>query len=314
MVRASGNPPVHHRISASMMHNSRLFLRRAAEEIATHDDIGDKAFDADRATLVIVLIQTSVELTAIASIIRSDGLAGVMRKDVPATEEEAETRWQSGDIRTRQFEDLKLRASEIFGDTDFWALVDELQILRNKLVHFHRPLAEADLFDLKYETTHVLIQMILTAAEVDAFELPEGSASFLGQPLFDKLMSLAPYRDRVSQLARRMDPKTFECIMCDIEAYSPDVDKCLACGFEYQGDFLECPTCDRKAIFYDHLNLPFNDVLSGRCGACGSHCDIAHCPTCSIDYVAKEGRRTKCPWIEDHEFIATSPKAAEHLL
>lgn len=123
-----------------MLHNSGMFLRRAAEEIVEHDDVSDEPFDIDRATLVIVLIQTAVELATTAIVIKHDGLAGAMVKNLPQSEAEAETRWQTGDLRTRQFEDVKSRAKDLFGNEAFWLLVGEFQIMRNKLVHFHRPL------------------------------------------------------------------------------------------------------------------------------------------------------------------------------
>jgi hypothetical protein len=185
-----------------MLHNSGVFLRRAAEEIVEHDDVSDEPFDVDRATLVIVLIQTAVELATTAIVIKHDGLAGAMAKHLPQSEAEAETRWQTGDLQTSQFRDVKARATDMFGDEDFWSLVNEFQILRNKLVHFHRPLDSCSLFDLKYEAMHVLIQMISTLAETDEYDLPDGSLSFLGQELFDRFLSFEPYRYRISCIAK----------------------------------------------------------------------------------------------------------------
>ena len=139
------------RISAAMLHNAGLFLRRAAKEIAGHDDTSDAASDVEPATVVTVLTQMAVELGSTAMVLRNEGLAGVvLPKNLPATEAEAEARWESGTIRTMNFEDLKPKAAQYLGDNDFWSTVDFLQRNRNKLVHFHAPLQEGDRFDLKY--------------------------------------------------------------------------------------------------------------------------------------------------------------------
>lgn len=295
------NAPVHARISASMLHNSGVFLRKAAEEIAGHRDMGDPPFDADRATIVTVLIQTAVELASTATIIRHGGLAGVMRKGVPQTESEAEQRWLAGDIKTKTFEDLKADAAKLFGDIDFWSLVDDFQVRRNKLVHFHQPLDQAELFDLKYEATHVLIQMIMTLSQLEEDELPEGSASFLGQELFDRLIAFEPYRYRIEKVAHDIDRKVIKCIICDLRAYSVELEKCLGCGYAGDLRFLTCPDCRQEAVFYDHGNLPINSSLPALCGGCGWRGRAAHCAECRLDFIAPEGSTPRCPWSEDHE-------------
>lgn len=288
-------------ISGSMLHNSGVFLRRAAEEIVSRNRKKNRTFDIDRAMLVTVLIQTAVELASTALVIRHDGLAAVMRRDIPQDDKEVEDRWRAGEIRTRTFEEIKGRAMEIFGDESFWLLVDDFQMLRNKLVHFHRPL-EDDVFDLQYDTTHILIQMISTLTENgDEYDLPNGSISFLGQKLFDKLMAFEPYRYRIEQLARRADSNTLRCVMCNIEAYSPTAEKCLACGFEGSLQLLRCPRCKKRALYYDHLNLPINPSLTGLCGACGYKAHTAHCPICSVDYAFDPTASVCCPWIDQHE-------------
>src|SRR4051812_43360172 len=94
-------------ISQSMLRNSGVFLRKAAEEIAGHDDARDRPFDEDRATLVMVLIQTAVELASAALLIEHKGLAAVMTRNVPGTEAEMRRRWEEGSIKTISFEQFK---------------------------------------------------------------------------------------------------------------------------------------------------------------------------------------------------------------
>ncbi|MDB5583420.1 MAG: hypothetical protein JWR80_8596 [Bradyrhizobium sp.] len=288
-------------IASSMLHNSEMFLRKAAEEIAGHDDGKDAPFDVDRATLVTVLIQTAVELAASALVIRHDGLAGVMARNVPATEAEVEERWRAGEIKTVPFEQTKARAQAFLGDEDFWSLVDMFQATRNKLVHFHRPIERDDLYDLKYEATHILIQLIVALAGADEFDLPEGSASFLGKPLFERLIGFEPYRYRVAQVARQIDPGVFDCIICNISAYSQDAEKCLGCGFDGELQFLHCPACNARALYYDHMNLPLNPMMLARCGRCRAEAMAAHCAICQLDYVVPPGEPPSCPWADTHD-------------
>src|SRR3546814_8628208 len=83
-------------ISAAMIHNAGLFLKKAAEEIAAHVDGPNAAFDIDRATQVTVLMQIAVELSATAIVLKHEGFAGVMKsKDLPATEDRTSTRLNS---------------------------------------------------------------------------------------------------------------------------------------------------------------------------------------------------------------------------
>lgn len=288
-------------IASSMLHNSGMFLRKAAEEIAGHDDGRDVSFEVDRATLVTVLIQTAVELAASAMVIRHDGLAGVMARNIPVTEAEIETRWRDGDIKTVPFEQIKARAQAFFGDADFWALVDIFQATRNSLVHFHRPIERDDLYDLKYEATHFLIQLIVALAGADDEDLPEGSASFLGKSLFERLIGFEPYRYRIAQVARAIDPGVFDCMVCNIAAYSRDAEKCLGCGFDGELQFLICPSCKACALYYDYLNLPINAMLMARCGKCGKEAMAAHCAICELDYAVAPGEHPKCPWADAHD-------------
>jgi hypothetical protein len=281
-------------ICRSMLHNSAVFLRKAAEEIG-HCNTKNQSFDVDRATLVTVLIQTAVELASTAVVIRHDGLASVMRGDAPQNDREAETRWRAGKIKTQSFEEIKERSAELFGDEDFWGLIDDFQTKRNKLVHFNLPL-EDDLFDLQYDTTHVLIEIISILSEIDdRIDLPRGCVFFLGQELFDNLMAFKPYRSRIEQLA---DQKIFRCIVCDVRAYSPDLEKCLACGYDGEINLIVCPHCRERALFYDHLNLPYNSSL---CGACGGKARVAHCSACKLDYALDLTAPLCCPWADDHE-------------
>jgi hypothetical protein len=91
--------------------------------------------------------------------------------------------------------------------------------------------------------------------------------------------------------------------MCEIEAYSPEAEKCLACGFSGEIELLKCNSCDKRAVFYDHLNAPYNLTMPGKCGACNAMCLTSHCSVCQIDYVVSEIDNPECPFTVDHRFL-----------
>ncbi|WP_433703742.1 hypothetical protein [Paraburkholderia sacchari] len=289
------------RISTAMFHNSGLFLKKAAEEIAGHIDAGSDQFDVDRATLVTVLMQTAVELLSTATVLRREGLAGVVRpKDLPASEADAKARWEAGTFRTLTFEDLKPKAAQYLGDDYFWFTVDFLQKTRNKLVHFHAPLVEGDRFDLQYDATHVLIQLISALTKDEEHEFAFGCSSFLGLELFHKLVSSEPYQEQIAARAREIDPEPSTCGACGARAFLRDEEICLACGYSGEGKLLRCFQCREPAVFYDYLNLPENDSLEARCGRCDWEGRAVHCDECDNDYLIDGHALPICPYCIDN--------------
>lgn len=284
------------KISSSMMHNAGVFLKKAAEEIVGHADDKDEPFSIDRATLVAVLIQTAVELASSAILLKNEGFSGVIRqKDMPTTEAEATRRWKAGTIRTLPFEEQKSKAATYLGDDYFWSIVDELQILRNKLVHFHIPMAKGDRFDLKYEVTHVLIQITSALVKTDEHEFAFGCWNFFGSELFHRLVSFPPYQERISERARKIDPKPLKCGSCNATAFLCEEETCLCCGYSGEIRLLDCLNCGEHSVFYDHLNLPINDMLKARCGRCDWEGEAIHCKDCGTDYLISKHNLWHCP-------------------
>jgi len=291
-----GKAPLAERISSAMLHNAGLFLRKAAEEIVGHDDSTDAAFDIDRATLVTVLSQLAVELASTAVVLRHEGLGSVMRlKGLPPSESEAEARWEAGTIKTLTFEELKPNAAQYLGDESFWSIVDLLQRNRNKLVHFHVPLIEGDRFDLKYDATHVLIQIITALRQTDAYDFAHGSEAFLGQKLFKRLLSFEPYRERIAARCREIENLPLKCPICFIRAYSRDGEVCLGCGWGGELQLLKCPSCRERSVIYDHLNLSLNPWLKAVCGNCEWDGRAHHCANCDLDFLTEGHSLAECP-------------------
>lgn len=299
--QSTNTAPLAERISNAMLHNSSLFLRRAAKEIVGHGDDEDAAFDVDRATVVTVLTQVAIELASTAMVLRNEGLPGVvLPKHLPATDADAEAAWQEGKIRTMTFENIKPKAVKYLGDDDFWSVVDFLQLNRNKLVHFHTPLHEGDRFDLKYEAIDVLIQVIAALRGTDEYDFAYGSEAFLGKKLFKRILSFEPYRVGIEKRAREVESLPLKCPICSIRAFSRDGKVCIGCGWSAELNLLTCTKCDKRAVIFDNLNLPLNPWLKAVCGNCDWEGRAHHCPECDIDYLTEGHSLPQCPWAEDH--------------
>lgn len=287
-------------VVAGVEANCAVFLRKAAEEMAGHDDEGDPPFNEARAAVVTVMIQTSIELATVAMIIRNDGIAAVLRGAAPATELDLEERWCQGELSTLTFSQMKPRAALIVADEDFWNVVDDFQVARNKLVHFHRPADSASLYDLKYESAFLLLHTVSRLLhEGDEYETPEHMANIIGPDVLRRLLTFSPYRARVERIARTYSNQVLACIMCDAPTYARDERKCMACGWDDPVGLADCPLCDTKnAVFYDHLNLPDNPAIRGRCGGCDQSMLVRTCRSCRGDY-AMLPWTMQCPLCEE---------------
>lgn len=292
--------PLTDQISAAMFHNAGLFLKKAAEEIAAHRDGSDAAYDVDRATLITVLMQIAVELSATATVLKNEGFAGVTRPpDLPATDAAAKALWEAGKIRTINFEMIKPKAAKYLGDEAFWLNVDFLQRTRNKLVHFHAPIMEGDRFDLKYDAVHVLLQIIATLQKTEEHEFAFGAMNLLGLELFNRLVRTEHYQEQAAARAKEIDPSPHRCGACGVSAYLRDEDTCITCGYSSEETFLRCPDCRARAVFYDHLNLDANPWLPARCGQCDWEGRAARCATCANDYTLECHALPICPYCEE---------------
>jgi hypothetical protein len=293
-------PPLTDQVSAAMLHNAGLFLKKAAEEIAAHSDGSNAAFDIDRATLVTVLMQIAVELSATALVLKHEGFVGVTKpKDLPATDAEAKALWEEGNIRTINFEQIKPKAAKYLGDEAFWLNVDFLQRTRNKLVHFHAPIIERDRFDLKYDAVQVLLQIIAALRQTEEHEFAFGAMNLLGLELFNRLVQTEHYQEQAASRAREIDPNPHQCGCCGANAYLRDEDTCLTCGYSSEDTFLGCPECRERAVFYDHLNLDANPWLKAQCGQCEWEGLAARCPHCEVNYLIEGHALPICPHCED---------------
>jgi hypothetical protein len=97
-------------IVQAILENCKTFLRKAAEEIVGHDDAKDEPFSASTVVVVIVLLQTAIELATVALIMRKDGIAAVLRGEPPGDDEALRKQWLEGDLNTLSFSQLKTKA------------------------------------------------------------------------------------------------------------------------------------------------------------------------------------------------------------
>ena len=158
---------------------------------------------------------------------------------------------------------------------------------------------EGDRFDLKYDATHVLLQVISALRKTEDHEFAFGAMELLGLELFHRLVRFEPYQERSAARAREIDPKPHRCGACGANAYLRDEDTCIACGYSSDETLLRCPACGSRAVFYDHLNLEFNDWLEARCGQCQWEGKAVQCSSCGDDYLVGEDEPLTCPYCED---------------
>ncbi len=292
MTDKSSTGSVSRDLAASVLRNAKVFLRKAAEEIAGHADGQDRPFDVDRAVIVTVLIQTAVELATAALVLRHDGVPAILAKDDGLTDAQIRAAWLSGGLRTQTFGQLKQRASQLFHDEDYWALADGFQMLRNKLVHLHHPI-EHDAYDLKFDTTWMLVKTLSGLLGQDETEYPATAMDVLGPELLRALTRFPPYLDRGHRLAAEHD-RPLVCPDCDCNAYVECLELCFGCGANLPADLLTCPFCHRRPVWYDSLNLEDNGILKALCGACGEQPWAAECPKCHNAYAFLPGNQY-CP-------------------
>ncbi|RZJ02107.1 MAG: hypothetical protein EON90_00485 [Brevundimonas sp.] len=280
-----------------MLHNAKVFLRKAADEIVGHSDHADAPFTNDRATVIMVLIQTAIELAAVALVIRHRGVRAILAKDPGYSDEEIRQRWLDGDLRTHTFAQIEILASQIYRSEEFWGLAETFAGQRNKLVHLHLSM-EGDAYDLKYDAIYMLIATISHLIAEDSIAYVGMSGVVLGQKRLRKLTSFGPYQYRIRQVASEHgDP--LKCVICDCEAYVADEEHCFGCGSYYPSeDLLKCPFCSQRTVMYDELNISQNEIMKALCTACDEGVLVARCRTCENDYIYEPGDGA-CPFCDD---------------
>jgi hypothetical protein len=148
-------------------------------------------------------------------------------------------------------------------------------------MHLHFRFDEGDLYDLKFESTFVLIHAVSHFIFEDDFNHSNNIASLLSDDTFYKLIHFPPYQYHVEELAKQYSKVALRCPECEQVAFSDHELKCFSCTYELPFvDLLWCPKCSEGSVIYDHLNLDINEKLPTWCLNCGDRREVFKCSSC----------------------------------
>lgn len=303
--------------------NAIFFLKKGILEITSHNDYKDSPLAKECALISCLFIQTSIELSVKAFFIQSQGIKSILKGKYKGkrfqdmTELEIFNLFQDNIAQTKGYNDLiKILENNptLIGFTeDHFGQIRQFQSFRNNLVHFNLSLAEANLYDLKYELIFAIVHLIvplLTEISYD-YETPNDfyiQALGAGKPhendIYKKLINFGPYTNAMEEIAKKFTGYAYLCLECGKRTYSPENHKCYSCNldFEYAAGYVDCPYCKaKKAIVYDINNIALNNnQLNGSCLNCERKPIIFKCIECNEAYAffnykeLKECKPEKC--------------------
>lgn len=277
------------KVAESIQTNSIIFLRRAALEMANHDDDEDVGFDHETGTIVTVLTQMALELAIASFLVNHHGIRSILISPDKLTDDEIREKWSKNELRTKKFEEYKQLLAEKHPGTwsVFDGIVDTFQRSRNKIMHLHFNFGESDLYDLKFEATFVLIHATSYFIFGDNYDHANNISSILSKETFSKLIRFPPYQYHVERLAEEYSKVVLRCPMCEQVAFSDLELKCFSCTYEDQfADLLRCPECSKRSVIYDHLNLDINEKLPTLCLNCEDRREVTKCIGCETPFIS----------------------------
>lgn len=281
----------------SIRTNSIIFLRRAAEEITRHDDGDDAAFDHETGTVVTVLTQMALELAIAAYLVEHQGIRAILEGAEALTEEQIRENWLNNRLRTKKFEQNKQLLARVSPGVwkVFEGVVDMFQNSRNKIVHVHFRFDRNDLYDLKFESTFVLIKVVTYFIFGSDYDHANNFASLLSRDTFDKLVRFKAYQSHVRAMAEEWSSPALCCPWCRQRAFAGAELKCFSCGYEHPHmHLLDCLACAQYSVIYDNLNLELNATMPTLCLHCGDKQEVAECQRCTEAYLVRPGRPPYC--------------------
>lgn len=285
--------------------NSWLFLRRAINELVTHDDYDDNELLQETAVIATTFIQMAFELSLVAYFINDDGIHGIVKgNDTSLSEEELLSRFKNNALVTKSFNTLKQQAvsRNIFMHDEDEYLVDEFQKIRNKLVHLNYEFSTDDLYDLKYELTYFLVNIVVLIL-CDEYDRPSEAISMnLDSDNFIKLINFPPYAEQMNEVAKEHSEYVYKCVHCgnkSLSAADYDNEHCYSCCADFTDvGFIKCPYCKaQKSMIYDALNIEYQSdkAIRGLCLSCDEEDTIYYCKKCAAEVPLKAfAGRGKC--------------------
>ncbi|WP_128754940.1 hypothetical protein [Methylobacterium sp. GXF4] len=227
----------------------------------------------------------SLELALASFLIKRDGIRIILENEEKFSDADIHERWLDNRLRTKRFEENKkyFKEKHRYLYEIFEGIVDNFQATRNKIVHFHFNFADADLYDLKFEVTYVLIHVVSKLIFEDDTDLLSNMSSLLSDEVFLRLVKFPPYVYNVEKLASENSRRVLGCPICHQRTFSDSELKCFACGYDDPfADLITCRECDVRAVIYDHLNIDINKSVPALCLNCGERCVAFNCAECEL--------------------------------
>ena len=270
--------------------NSWLFLRRAIQELVTHDDSEDNELLQETAVIATTFIQMAFELSLVAYFLNEDGIHGIVKgSDISLSEEELLSKFENNTLVTKSFNTLKQQAvnQHVFMNKDDEYMVDNFQKIRNKLVHLNYEFSTGDLYDLKYELTYFLVQIIIPILCEEYDRPSEAISTNLNSGDFIKLINFPPYADQMHKVAKDHSDCVYKCVHCGNHSLATsdfENEHCYSCCDDFIGvSFINCPYCNsEKSMVYDALNIDCqpDKAIRALCLNCGEDDMVYYCKKC----------------------------------
>jgi hypothetical protein len=147
----------------------------------------------------------ALELAIASYLIKHNGLRSILVKSEQLTDDQIREKWSNNELRTKIFEEYKLLLADkhpgIF--SVFEGIVDLFQNSHNKIMHLHYRFDDSDLYDLKFESTFVLIHAVSCFLFEDDFNHSSNIASLLSADTFHKLIHSPSYQHQVEKIAKQ---------------------------------------------------------------------------------------------------------------
>ncbi|MDV3704707.1 hypothetical protein CMU41_12425 [Elizabethkingia anophelis] len=281
-------------IYSTIYKNAVLFLKRGIKEIIQNDK---EIFDLEIAIISCLYIQTSIELSLKAYLIKEVGINAILKSNTTFSTDILLVKFKQNHLKTKTYEELKNILKDnsdfIFFTNLHFDHLTKFQLYRNKLIHLNLFLSEDEIINLKKELIFAVTHLLMPLLTDISFEF-ESPSEFYQEHLdgkdFNKLISFQPYVDEMHRMAVEYSGLAYECINCCKKTFSPNNEICYCCNLNllYSAGYIDCEACEAKrAIVYDTLNIHEEGnehSINGVCMNCGDKMNVYECPDCEIRF------------------------------
>lgn len=280
------------------MHFARLFCKEGTKYLL------DSKVNSDSLYCAVVFLQTSFEL-----LVRNQHLD----KSGPGISNSKKDEILKGNLKI-----LRDNILQNYGDPQAHELVfTSLQKLRNKILHEGNSL-NTQMSDLVIDTCLLLIYgfpSVLQYHYNESDSRPFILKDFLGEDLFQKLISFDVYRNKIMESLADIESIAF-CAFCSQQTVvansGNDSYDCHLCGYElldFVGSYCECPNCkEPKGFLFEKLNPGSYGQFHGKCFNCFLAANLIHCGWCGENYFIFRDTVVSFDRLESNFEKTSSPK------